>query len=83
LETVPWERNSDDFVFDQQFLVQSACCGFRMGDIPVAVRYFPEASSINFKRSLVYGLSSLVLLGQYLLQRARLARFDLLTPKAR
>ena len=81
LETVPWEMNSDDFVFDQQFLIQSACCGFRMGDIPVAVRYFPEASSINFKRSLIYGLSSLILLGQYVLQRTRLVRFDLLAPK--
>jgi len=43
----PLELNSDDFVFDQQFLIQAACCGFRMGDVPVAVRYFPEASSIK------------------------------------
>jgi len=83
LETVPWERNSDDFVFDQQFLIQAACCGFRMGDIPVAVRYFPEASSINFKRGVVYGLSTLLLLVQYLLHRIGLVRFALLTPKSR
>jgi len=83
LETVRWENNSDDFVFDQQFLIQAACCGFRMGDIPVAVRYFPEASSINFKRSLVYGLSALVLLGKYLLHRIGLVHVTLLTPKPR
>ena len=59
LETLPWELNSDDFVFDQQFLHQAAHFGFRMGDIPVAARYFPEASSINFFRSVVYGLSTL------------------------
>ncbi|MFH2202546.1 MAG: glycosyltransferase family 2 protein [Elusimicrobiota bacterium] len=59
LETIPWEKNSDDFVFDQQFLHQAAYLGFRMGDIPVAARYFAEASSINFRRSVVYGLSSL------------------------
>ena len=45
LETIPWEKNSDDFVFDQQILVQSACFGFRIGDIPVPAKYFPEASS--------------------------------------
>lgn len=81
LETVRWEMNSDDFVFDQQFLIQAAACRFRLGDIPVAVRYFPEASSINFKRSVVYGLSTLLLLAQYFLQKSRLARYKFLTPK--
>jgi len=83
LETIPWELNSDDFVFDQQLLIQAACCGLRMGDIPVAARYFPEASSINFRRSLVYGLSTLVLLGQYVLHRLGLARFARLCPKTK
>src|ERR1041385_8346427 len=45
LETIPWERNSNDFVFDCEFLVQAAGLGFRMGDIPVPARYFEEASS--------------------------------------
>jgi glycosyltransferase involved in cell wall biosynthesis len=81
LETVPWERNSDDFVFDQQFLMQAAHFKFRIGDVPVAARYFAEASSINFRRSCVYGLSALVCLGQYLLQSVGLARFDLFAPK--
>lgn len=59
LEALPWEKNSDDFVFDQQFLHQAAYLGFRMGDVPVAARYFAEASSINFRRSVVYGVSTL------------------------
>jgi glycosyltransferase involved in cell wall biosynthesis len=81
LETVPWERNSDDFVFDQQFLMQAAFLKFRIGDVPVAARYFAEASSINFRRSCVYGLSALVCLGQFLLQSFGLARFELFEPK--
>ena len=80
LEIIPWELNSDDFVFDQQFLIQAAAMRLRMGDVPVAARYFAEASSINFRRSCIYGLSALVCLGQYLLQKAGLARFKLLTP---
>lgn len=56
LETIPFERNSDDFVFDTQFLAQAVHHGFRLGDIPVPVRYFAEASSINFRRSTIYGI---------------------------
>jgi glycosyltransferase involved in cell wall biosynthesis len=69
LEKIPFERNSDDFVFDTQFLVQAVKFGFRLGDIPVPVRYFDEASSINFKRSLRYGLHTLAVVGQYWLDR--------------
>src|SRR5258708_30110659 len=65
LEQIPFERNSDDFVFDTQFLVQAVRFGFRLGDIPVPVRYFAEASSINFRRSVKYGLSTLGVVAQY------------------
>ena len=82
LETVPWEWNSDDFVFDQQFLIQAAILKLRLGDVPVSARYFPEASSINFRRSCIYGLSALVCLGQFLLQTWGLASFSLFKPKA-
>ncbi len=82
LETVPWERNSDDFVFDQQFLMQAAILGLRVGDVPVEARYFAEASSINFRRSCVYGLSALVCLAQFTLQSLGLARFAIFEPKA-
>jgi glycosyltransferase involved in cell wall biosynthesis len=69
LETIPFERNSNDFVFDTQFLAQAVRFGFRLGDIPVPVRYFEEASSINFPRSLKYGVSTLGVVGQYWLDR--------------
>lgn len=81
LDTIPWEINSDDFVFDQQLLHQAAFLGFRMGDIPVAARYFEEASSINFVRSVVYGLSTLGVMGWVLLARAGLYRHPILRPK--
>ncbi len=81
LETIPFERNSDDFVFDTQFLVQAVRFGFRLGDVPVPVRYFDEASSINFRRSLVYGLSTLGAVGSYWLDRLRLRRSPLFQPK--
>jgi hypothetical protein len=77
LETIPFERNSDDFVFDTQFLVQAVHFGFRLGDIPVPVRYFEEASSINFPRSVRYGLGTLGVIAQYWFDRLRLRRSPL------
>ena len=59
LKSVPYESNSDDFVFDSQFLAQSVFYGFKLGDVPIEVRYFEEASSINFRRSCRYGLTTL------------------------
>ena len=82
LERVPFEQNSDDFVFDTQFLVQAVRLGFRLGDVPVPVRYFPEASSINFKRSLRYGISTLGVVAQYWLDRLGIWRSRLFQPKA-
>jgi len=81
LETIPWERNSDDFVFDCQFLVQAAALGFRIGDIPAPARYFPEASSIDFRRSTRYGLASLYTVARYHLHRAGLWRCALFESK--
>ena len=69
LETVPFERNSDNFVFDSQFLIQSVHHGFKIGDLPVPVRYFDEASSINFASSTVYALDTLKTFGQWYLHR--------------
>lgn len=69
LETIPFENNSDNFVFDTEFLVQSVASGFRVGEIPVPTRYFKEASQINLKNSLVYGLSTLWVLMKFLLFR--------------
>jgi glycosyltransferase involved in cell wall biosynthesis len=77
LETIPYERNSDDFVFDSEFLAQAVHFGFRLGDIPVPVRYFDEASSINFRRSVVYGLSTLNVLVKFWANRSGLKKSPL------
>lgn len=81
LETIPFERNSNDFVFDTQFLVQAVHFGFRMGDIPVPVRYFQEASQINFRRSTKYGIQTLTTVGKFWMHRTRLWRSELFQPK--
>jgi glycosyltransferase involved in cell wall biosynthesis len=82
LETIPWERNSDDFVFDQEFLIQSTYFGFRIGDIPVKAKYFPDASSINFRRSMKYGISTLWTLFLYILTKLKLIKCNLFQRKS-
>ena len=59
LETLPLLENSDDFVFDNQMIAQAVMFGFRIGEISCPTKYFEEASSINFKRSVEYGLGVL------------------------
>ena len=81
LEEVPWQRNSDDFVFDSQFLFQCVHQGFKLGDLPVPVRYFDEASSINFKRSSEYALLTLWTLMRLHLHRIGLAPCALFAPE--
>lgn len=56
---IPFEMNSDDFSFDQEMIVQAVSFRFRIGDIPVPVRYMDEASSINLRRSIKYGFGGL------------------------
>jgi len=77
LETIPFENNTDDFAFDSQFLAQTVYFGFKLGDVPVPVRYFDEASSINFKRCVKYGCTTLWVCVQYWLQKLRLAKFGI------
>lgn len=69
LQTIDFKNNSDDFVFDSQVLFQIVEYGFRIGEIPVPVRYFPEASSINFARSLRYGIATVLAGLHYLIRR--------------
>jgi glycosyltransferase involved in cell wall biosynthesis len=73
LETIPWEDNSDDFVFDSQMLVQCVAFRFRIGEIPVPVRYHDTSSSINLRRSITYGVRTLLAVAGYLLFRLRLS----------
>jgi len=69
LKKVPFHRFSDDFVFDQEILISAIKKGYRVGEIAVPVRYFPDASSINFRRSVKYGLQTLFGLLKYILMR--------------
>ena len=83
LEKIPFQANSNGFVFDTQFLVQCVHYGFRVGDVPVPVRYFNEASSIDFGNSVRYGLATLATLAQYWIQRLGLARLRLFSDPCR
>lgn len=74
LKRLPFHKFSDNFVFDQEILISAIFSGYRIGEIPVPVRYFPEASSINFRRSVVYGLGILVTLLKYVLSSAGVYR---------
>jgi glycosyltransferase involved in cell wall biosynthesis len=76
LETIPFHLNSDDFVFDQELIAQVVAAGMRdrIGEIAVPTRYFEEASSVGFRRSVVYGLSTLRVVARYLLHRLRVRR---------
>lgn len=80
LETIRWRENSDDFVFDQQFLVEAIACKLRIGDIPVPAKYFPEASSINFIRSCKYGLGTLFFILRFIFHKTYLIRQKIFTP---
>jgi glycosyltransferase involved in cell wall biosynthesis len=74
LETIPYRLNSNDFVFDQELVAQAVACDMRVGEIAVPTRYFAEASSVNFRRSVVYGLSTLRVVTRFVLHRLRLRR---------
>jgi len=69
LEKINWQKNSDDFVFDSEMLFQIVAKKYRIGETPVTVRYFKEASSINFRRSLKYGLSTVGVAFKFLFNR--------------
>lgn len=74
LETIPYEKNSDDFVFDNQLIAQTLGFGFDVGEISCPTRYFAEASSIGLRRSVVYGFGVLRTAAEYRLHRANLWR---------
>lgn len=81
LEAVPYRNNSDDFVFDSELLFQMAAFGFRLGDIPMPVRYFPEASSISLSQSTLYALQTMGVMGKYVLHRLGLRQSALFAHK--
>lgn len=77
LEAVNFAANSDDFVFDNQFLAQVFYKGFPVGEISSPARYFPEASSINFARSVTYGLGVLKTSFQYRLNKSGILKSEI------
>lgn len=74
LETIPFLLNSDKFVFDTEVIAQAVAFGFRIAEIPVPTRYFAEASSVNLRNSIIYGVSTLAVMARYLLDRSGLRR---------
>jgi glycosyltransferase involved in cell wall biosynthesis len=77
LKKLPLTKFSDDFVFDQEILISAIYSGYKIGTIPVPVRYFKEASSINLQHSIKYGVQTLITLMKYLLQKSNLYKFDI------
>ena len=77
LDTIPYHLNDDGFVFDSQFLVQCVHHGFKLGDVPVPVRYFDEASSINLKNSTIYALKTLGTFASWHVHKAGIKRSPL------
>jgi glycosyltransferase involved in cell wall biosynthesis len=83
LETLPLEENSDDFVFDAQMLAQCLYFGFRIGEVSCPTRYEPESSSINFRRSVMYGLGVLGTTALYRACKSGLTSHPIFDPNGR
>lgn len=82
LETIPFIKNSDDFVFDTQFIIQAVAAGKKIAEIPSDAKYFADASSVSFKRSVEYGLSTLRSIIQFKLSRIFPKKYDWLEKRA-
>ena len=83
LETLPILENSDDFVFDNQMIAQAVMFGFRIGEISCPTKYFDEASSINFKRSVQYGFGVLATTMSFVGQKMGLIHLARFAPSGR
>jgi len=83
LTKLPLLENSDDFVFDNQMLAQCVHFGFRIGEVSCPTKYFEEASSINFRRSVTYGFGVLATTMQFALQQWGLAKFSIFNERGR
>lgn len=81
LETLPLEANSDDFVFDNQMLAQAIYFDYRIGELSCPTKYFDEASSISFKRSVIYGLGVLLTAFKFRLHKLGLVEFPIFREK--
>ncbi len=81
LENISFENNSEDFVFDNEFISQTVYAGYKIGEISCPTKYFDEASSINFRRSVKYGLGVLRVSLQHFLARTGIAKANLYKKK--
>ncbi len=83
LETLPLGENSNDFVFDNEMLVQAVYFGFKIGEISCPTRYFEDASSVNFLRSVKYGFGVLLTSVKYVFQKLGVIDFPIFNRKGR
>ncbi|OGW38426.1 MAG: glycosyl transferase family 2 [Nitrospirae bacterium RBG_13_39_12] len=83
LETLPLEENSDDFIFDNEILAQAVYFGFKIGEISCPTRYFKDASSINFARSIKYGLGVISTTIRFILNKFRLINSPIFNKEGR
>ncbi|MFH0865792.1 MAG: glycosyltransferase family 2 protein [Bacteroidota bacterium] len=81
LEKINYHANSDDFVFDNQMLSQIVYAGFHIAEVTCPTKYFAEGSSINFRRSIVYGLGVLGTSFRHFFQRKGIAKYKIYKPK--
>lgn len=77
LKSIPFEKNADDFIFDNELLAQCCYKNFNIGEISCPAKYEKDSSSINFKRSVIYGLGVLRVSVMYALQKSKLGKFKL------
>lgn len=82
IESLPLDANSDDFIFDNQILAQIIFAGYRIGEISCPTKYFKEASSINFFRSIKYGLGVIMVSIMFRLQKMGIGKFRIFSAKA-
>ena len=77
LEALPLGENSDDFVFDNEILAQAVYFGFKIGEISCPTRYFKDASSIDLRRSVEYGVGVMATVLKFMLTKLSLKKFDI------
>jgi len=77
LRSIPFVNNSDDFIFDNEILVQIIYFNFRIGEISCPAKYFPEASSINFLKSIKYGFGILLVLTKFIINKMKVKKIKL------
>lgn len=78
LRAMPFEKNSDNYVFDTEIIAQMSMAGFSIKEVPIPTYYFPEASSPNFFQSMNYGLSILLVMFKFFLHRTGIKRYAFL-----